>query len=386
MENLGVVQFVIPDLTKCGPACRQAGIQKSMKNFYKNKKVLITGHTGFKGAWLAEILINWGADVIGVSLPPNTSPNLFDVLKLSERIKKNYFCDIRDYNKMLEIFKMEKPEIVFHLAAQPLVRDSYDDPLATHTTNVIGTANILQAAKDAGGVKSMVIITTDKVYENKETIAPYKETDAFGGYDPYSASKAAADIISHSYIRSFFNPESYGVKHNTLVAVARAGNVIGGGDWAKDRLMVDFVRAVYERRESMIIRNPKSVRPWQHVLEPLSGYLMLGEKLYNGDTSKSGAWNFGPDGDGFVEVEEMIKFVLSILGKGEYKIMADDSKHEANLLRLDIEKAKTKLGWLPSINFNEALVKTFAWYESFYQGAKDMREFTDAQINEYFSQ
>jgi CDP-glucose 4,6-dehydratase len=355
-----------------------------MKNFYKNKKVLITGHTGFKGAWLAEILTNWGADVVGISLPPNTEPNLFDALNLKEKIKKNYFCDIRDYGKMLEIYQTEKPEIVFHLAAQPLVRDSYDDPLTAHSTNVMGTANILQAAKEAGGVKSMVIITTDKVYENKEIDYSYKETDPFGGYDPYSASKAAADIVSHSYIRSFFNPEFYGDKHNTLVAVARAGNVIGGGDWAKDRLVVDLIRSVYERKEPMVIRNPGSIRPWQHVLEPLRGYLMLGEKLYNGDIKKSCAWNFGPDEESFVPVEGVIKRGLEILGQGEYKIVADTGKHEAGLLKLDINKAKEELDWQPKWNLNKCLEKTFEWYGLFYKDAGKIRELTDKQIEEYF--
>lgn len=355
-----------------------------MKDFYKNKKVLVTGHTGFKGAWLAEILINWGADVVGVSLPPNTEPNLFDVLDLENRVKKNYFCDIRDYGKMLEIYQAEKPEIVFHLAAQALVRDSYDDPLYTYSANVMGTANILQAAKEVGGVKSMVIITTDKVYENREINYSYKETDPMGGYDPYSASKAAADIVTASYIRSFFNPNDYGIKHKTLVSVTRAGNVIGGGDWAKDRLVVDLIRSVYEKNEPMIIRNPESIRPWQHVLEPLRGYLMLGEKLYNGDVKKSYAWNFGPNEESFVPVEGVIKRGLEILGRGEYKIIADTGKHEAGLLKLDISKAKEELNWQPKWNLNKCLEKTFEWYGLFYKDAEKIRELTDKQIEEYF--
>jgi len=355
-----------------------------MKSFYKNKKVLLTGHTGFKGAWLAQILLNWGAEVVGVSLPPNTAPNLFDSLGLMEKIKRNYFCDIRDYHKLLEIFKSEKPEIVFHLAAQPLVRDSYDDPLTTHSTNVMGTANVLQAIKEIGGVKSAVIITTDKVYENKEWLYPYREIDALGGYDPYSASKAAADVVTSSYIQSFFNPVDLGVKHHTLVAIARAGNVIGGGDWANDRLVTDLMRAVYERQEAVVIRSPKSIRPWQHVLEPLRGYLMLGERLYDGDKKISGAWNFGPDEESFVCVEEFIKRGLKILGKGEYQIVEDKTKHEAGILKLDTHKAKSILNWRPWWSFDQSLSHTFEWYGKFYQDKKQAVDFTSEQINAYF--
>ncbi|PIT88142.1 MAG: CDP-glucose 4,6-dehydratase [Candidatus Magasanikbacteria bacterium CG10_big_fil_rev_8_21_14_0_10_36_32] len=356
-----------------------------MQNFYKNKKVLITGHSGFKGSWLAQILVNWGADVIGISLPPDTKPSLFEVLKLSDRIKKNYFVDIRDFQKLKEIFETEKPEIVFHLAAQPLVRDSYDDPLKTHSTNVIGTANILQVIKEFGGVKSAVIITTDKVYENKERDYSYKETDALGGYDPYSASKAAADIVTNSYIQSFFNPNDFGSKHNTLIAVARAGNVIGGGDWAKDRLVPDMIKAIFEKKEALVIRNPKAVRPWQHVFEPLRGYLMLGQYLYNGETNKSGAWNFGPCEEDFVSVEHLIKEGILILGTGNYNIVEDNSKHEANLLKLNINKAATNLNWFPKWVLKESLKATFEWYGQFCKGSEKMMDITDQQINLYFS-
>jgi CDP-glucose 4,6-dehydratase len=232
----------------------------------------------------------------------------------------------------------------------------------------------------------MVIITTDKVYENKESERPYKETDALGGYDPYSASKAAADIVTGSYIQSFFNPKDFGAKHSTLVSATRAGNVIGGGDWAKDRLVVDLIRSVYERKEPMTIRNPGSIRPWQHVLEPLRGYLMLGERLYNGDVKKSCAWNFGPDEESFVPVEEVIKRGLEILGQGEYKIIADSEKHEAGLLKLDINKAKSELNWQPKWNLDKCLKKTFEWYGQFYKDAKNIVELTDKQIEEYFGE
>lgn len=357
-----------------------------MKEFYKNKRVLITGHTGFKGSWLSQILVNWGADVIGVSLAPNTTPNLFNALGLVDKIRKNYLCDIRDYQKMKEIVELEKPELVFHLAAQPLVRDSYDDPLKTHSTNIMGTANILQAIKEAGGVKSVVVITTDKVYENRESLHLYMESDALGGYDPYSASKAAADIVANSYIQSFFNPNTFGEKHNTLVAIARAGNVIGGGDWGKDRLFVDLIRSVFETKLPMVIRNPKSIRPWQHVLEPLRGYLMLAQQLAEGDITKCGSWNFGPEEESFVRVEEVVKRGLVILGRGEYKIIEDNDKHEANLLKLDIEKAKNSLGWVPKWDLNECLQKTFEWYERFYAKAGDVAELSNKQISLYFDE
>ncbi|MFA6547753.1 MAG: CDP-glucose 4,6-dehydratase [Candidatus Magasanikbacteria bacterium] len=354
-----------------------------MINFYNHKKVLITGHSGFKGAWLTKILCNWGAEVTGISLPPNTIPNLFDTLELSNQIKNNYFVDICDYKKLKEIVSKTKPEIVFHLAAQPLVRDSYDDPLTTYNINIIGTANVLQAIKEVGGVKSAVIITTDKVYENKERPEPYSETDSLGGYDPYSASKAAADIVSYSYIRSFFSPPDFGTKHHTLVGIARAGNVIGGGDWAKDRLIPDMMRAIFERQEDVIIRNPKSIRPWQHVLEPLRGYLLLAEHLYNGKKNLSGAWNFGPYEEGFVCVEDLVRSGISILKRGKYKIVPDNAKHEANILKLDIKKATNELGWKPQLNLKNCLELTFDWYRQFYSGSKNMNDLTNNQINSF---
>jgi len=274
--------------------------------------------------------------------------------------------------------------MVFHLAAQPIVRDSYDDPLSTYSVNTLGTANILQAIKEVGGVKSAVIITTDKVYENKEWPRPYREIDALGGYDPYSASKAAADIVSNSYIKSFFNPDDFGQKHNTLVAIARAGNVIGGGDWANDRLVPDMVRAIFERKEPVTVRNPKAIRPWQHVLEPLKGYLMLGQKLYVGDKNMSGAWNFGPDEDGFVHVEELVKRGIDMLGQGSHEIIEDTSKHEANLLKLDIEKAKNILNWRPKWSFIDGLKATLEWYGQFYGGTEKIEDLTNKQIKAYF--
>lgn len=354
-----------------------------MKAFYKNKKVLITGHTGFKGAWLTQILLNWGAEVTGISLDPNTEPNLFEILGLQSKIH-NHFSDIRDIEAMRTIFNESKPEIVFHLAAQPIVRLSYDDPLGTFSTNVMGTANILEVCKEIHSIKSVVIITTDKVYENKEWHYAYRENDPLGGHDPYSSSKAAADIVANSYIQSFFNPKDFGIKHNTLLAIARAGNVVGGGDWAEYRLIPDVIKAVYHTDTHVEIRNPESVRPWQHVLEPLSGYLMLAQELYNKKKELSGAWNFGPTSDSFVSVRVLAEGAKEILGKGEYIINPDTTKHEANLLKLDINKAIALLGWKPVLSFKETLNLTFSWYKHYYENGEDVVEYTNKQINSFF--
>lgn len=354
-----------------------------MKKFFKEKKILITGHSGFKGSWLTQIMLNWEANVIGISLPPKNSPNLFEALKIKKNIK-NYFIDIRSYEEIKKIFKNEKPDIVFHLAAQALVRDSYDDPLKTYTTNVIGTANILQAIKETNTIKAAIIITTDKVYENKEWVYPYRELDNLGGYDPYSASKASADIVANSYIQSFFNVKDFGKKHNTLVAVARAGNVIGGGDWANYRLIPDIVRAIYERKEEVVIRSPRAIRPWEHVLEPLSGYLELARRLYNKDSSLVGAWNFGPNDESFMQVKEIITKAIKILKKGKFRIEEDTAKHETILLKLDISKAKSILGWKPRFDIEKNLKFTFDWYKKYYEKPEDIIKFTNNQIKSFF--
>ncbi len=355
-----------------------------MKEFYKNKKVLITGHTGFKGAWLEQILLSFGTEVVGISLAPNTDPSLFNILHLKES-GKSYFADIRDVDVMRKIFQDEKPEIVFHLAAQPIVRLSYDDPLTTFSTNVMGTANILEVIKETKSIRSAIIITTDKVYENKEWHYAYRENDPLGGHDPYSSSKAAADIVASSYVQSFFNPKYFEVKHNTLIAIARAGNVIGGGDWAEYRLIPDIIKGIYHEGEDVQIRNPHAVRPWQHVLEPLSGYLMLAEGLYNKKKELSGVWNFGPNNESFVSVKVLVEGATRILGKGGYQIVSDvEAKHEANLLKLDINKAIAILGWKPKLSFDETLALTFDWYKHYYEKGEDMAEFTGKQINSFF--
>ena len=353
---------------------------ENLQEFFKNKKILITGHTGFKGSWLTQVLLNWGAKVSGIALKPNTKPSLFQSLGLEKKIR-NYFCDIRNFKKISEIIKKEKPEIVFHLAAQALVRDSYDDPLYTFETNIIGTANILQAIKEIDTVRASVIITTDKVYENKESGLPFKEDDKLGGHDPYSASKAAAEIVIASYIKSFFNPVDYNKKHKTLVASARAGNVIGGGDWSNDRLVPDLIKGVF-KKEKIIIRNPDAIRPWQYVLEPLYGYLLLAKKLYEGKRKFSGAWNFGPSNRNYVTVKEVVKKALELLKQGSYEIKRDSTKHEARLLRLDSKKAKELLGWQSQLDMKTILKFTFNWYKTFYE-EKDIIDLTNRQINSF---
>ena len=353
-----------------------------MKNFYKNKKILITGHTGFKGGWLARILTNWGADVVGVSLPAHTEPNLFSIFQLKDRLR-HYEVDICNYEELLPVFKKEQPEIVFHLAAQALVRDSYDIPLLTHKVNVFGTAVVMHAIKETPSVAAAVIITTDKVYYNDEKGRPYKEIDPLGGHDPYSASKAAADIIANSYVQSFLHLEKYGNEHKTLTGIVRSGNVFGGGDWSKDRLVPDIIRAVYHDNSDVVLRNPTSVRPWQHVLEPTSGYLLLAKKLYEGDKKYAGAWNFGPNDEMSCSVENMVQRALLYLGRGTYVIVPDKTKPEAGILRLDISKAKELLGWAPRIDLATSLRWTFEWYKSHYE-KQNAGEVADRQINDFF--
>ncbi len=356
---------------------------ENIQRFFHNKKVLITGHTGFKGSWLAKILLNWGTDVMGISLKPTTKPNLFAVLDIEDKIK-NYFCDIRNFKNIKKVIVKEKPEIIFHLAAQPLVRDSYDDPLYTFETNIIGTANILQAVKETDSVKSAVMVTTDKVYEEKEKISRYKEDDKLGGYDPYSSSKAGAEMVINSYVKSFFNPKDYDKKHKTLVASVRSGNVIGGGDWLKDRIMPDIIRSIFEKKEKLILRNPDSIRPWQHVLEPLYGYMLLAKKLYKGEKGFSGAWNFGPNDKNYLTVGELTKKVIRILKQGVYTIKRDLTKHEAVWLKLNIDKTKNILKWRPILNINEILKLTLDWYKGFYD-RKNVVNLTDKQIEFFFN-
>jgi len=350
----------------------------TLDKFYKGKKVIVTGHTGFKGSWLAEILSLWGADVVGVALDPHTEPNLYDVLSLGKKTK-NYILDIRNQTKLEDIFAKEKPDMVFHLAAQAIVKTSYDDPLRTYETNVIGTANVLQSIRHTNSVKAAVIITSDKVYENVEWVHPYREIDRLGGHDPYSASKAAADIIAQSFIRSFFKDET-----SPLVGITRAGNVIGGGDWSANRIVPDVVRAIYEKQESVLIRSPKSIRPWQYVLEPLSGYLLLGKLLYEGDRTKVSTWNFGPNEGNFVTVLDIVKYGTDIMAKGDYKIIPNPDFHEAGLLKLDISKARSYLHWHPKFDLKQTMEYTFGWYKKYYEEPEKIVAYSEKQIKDFF--
>ena len=351
-------------------------------NIYKGKKVLITGHTGFKGSWLALWLKQLGAEVLGYSLKPPTNPNHFELLDLNII---SIIGDIRDREKLFSVFEDFKPDIVFHLAAQPLVRYSYKHPLETLETNIIGTANVFEACKRTNSVKAIVNITSDKCYENKEWVWGYRENDPMGGYDPYSASKGCAELITSSYRNSFFNSKEYGKTHNILLASARAGNVIGGGDWSQDRLIPDIVKAA-SKGETVFIRSPDAIRPWQHVLEPLSGYLFLGQKLLEGKKEFADGWNFGPDDENIVPVKEIVKLSKEYWEDIKYSInpqLAD--LHEAKLLKLDCSKAKFLLNWKPVWDINTTLSKTINWYKDFYQNGKvntykDLEEYIqDAQ-------
>ncbi|MCP3924068.1 MAG: CDP-glucose 4,6-dehydratase [Desulfobacterales bacterium] len=346
-------------------------------NSYKNKKILITGHTGFKGSWLAFWLSQMGADVLGYSLAPNTTPNHFSMLDLSI---ESVIGDILDREKLFDIFKAFQPEVVFHLAAQPLVRQSYNEPVETLQTNIIGTANVLDACRKEYSVKAVINITSDKCYENKEWPWGYRENDPMGGYDPYSVSKGCSELVTSAYRNSYFNPDEYGKKHNTLLASVRAGNVIGGGDWAKERIITDLMEAV-SKGKKLIIRNPGATRPWQHVLEPLYGYLLLGNKLLEGKNEFAEAWNFGPNDDGAISVLQMVQEMGKFWGKIDYEIEQNkNNPHEANLLKLDCAKARSKLNWKSLWDSSITFAKTVEWYKCYYENQQVV---TESQLKEY---
>lgn len=341
--------------------------------FFKGKRVFITGHSGFKGAWLYTWLRLLGAEVAGYSLPPETNPSLFALLYPNPP-QNSTFGDILDARALEGAMLKFSPEIVFHLAAQPIVRRSYSEPVNTYAVNVMGTLNVLETARKAGTVKAFVNITTDKCYENRETGKPFVETDPMGGYDMYSSSKACSEILSASYRRSFLG-KSY------ALATARAGNVIGGGDWAADRLVPDCMRAIAAGKP-VEIRSPASVRPWQHVLEPLGGYMLLAQKLFERGAEFADAFNFGPEPDSFLRVDEVVRQIISSYGAGEMLVRQSDSLHEASLLRLDISKAKSVLGWKPAFSPQRAISETAAWYKAFYEG-EDPEKTIIAQIQNF---
>ena len=334
-------------------------------NFYKGKRALVTGHTGFKGSWLSIWLHELGAEVVGVAHDPFTERDNFVLSGIGKKIKADIRADIRDGQKMKEIFAEYQPEIVFHLAAQPLVRLSYDEPVMTYETNVMGTINVMEAIRATDSVKVGVMITTDKCYDNKEQMRGYKEDDPFGGYDPYSSSKGACEIAIQSWRRSFFNPNDYGKKHHVSLASVRAGNVIGGGDWALDRIIPDCIKAL-EADKVIEIRSPKAIRPWEHVLEPLSGYMMLAQKMWEYPTEYCEGWNFGPENDSVSTVWDVATKLVQNFGKGELKdVSAPNAVHEANLLMLDITKAKTRLGWKPRLDAKQTINLVADWYKRY---------------------
>lgn len=355
------------------------GRMKNFNNVYKGKRVLVTGHTGFKGSWLSIWLKELGAEVIGYSLEAYTEKDNFVLSHLSEKIV-DIRGDIRDRKHLREIFDKYKPEIVFHLAAQPLVRLSYDIPVETYETNLMGSINILEEIRSCENTKIGIMITTDKCYENKEQIWGYRENESFGGYDPYSSSKGACEIAIQSWRNSFFNPKDY-EKHGKSIASVRAGNVIGGGDWAKDRIVPDCIRALEEDRD-IEIRSPKSIRPWEHVLEPLSGYLLLGQRMMEDPIKYCEGWNFGPNLDAIVNVWEVAEKIVKNYGKGKLKDISDpNALHEAKLLLLDITKSRFELGWKPTLTIDESIGLTTEWYKRYKK--EDVYELCVEQINKF---
>lgn len=332
--------------------------------FYKGKKVLVTGHTGFKGSWLSIWLHMMGAEVVGLALDPFSERDNYVLSDIVNKIKADLRVDIRNGQLIKDIFQQYKPEIVFHLAAQPLVRLSYDIPVETYEVNVMGTINVLEAVRATDSVKVAIMITTDKCYENKEQIWGYRENEAMGGYDPYSSSKGAAEIAIASWRSSYFNPLQY-EKHGKSIASVRAGNVVGGGDWAQDRIIPDCIRALEKGRE-IAIRSPKAIRPWQHVLEPLSGYLLLAQKMWFEPTKYCEGWNFGPRMDSIVDVWTVAQYVVTEYGNGSLKDISDPTAlHESKLLILDINKAFFELGWAPKMNIKQCIALTVDWYRRY---------------------
>ena len=350
----------------------------SLQTFYKGRRVLVTGHTGFKGGWMVTWLKMMGSQVTGIALPPEPGrQSLFDSAQVQKGMHSN-FTDIRDFETVRHIVQQDKPEIVFHLAAQALVRRSYRNPLETFASNVMGTVHVLEAARSTSSVRAIVVVTSDKCYENREWVWGYREQDPLGGSDPYSSSKACTELVAAAYRRSFFaNAEG------ALLASARAGNVFGGGDWSEDRLVPDLVRGIINKRK-IVIRNPHALRPWQHVLEPLHGYLLLAHWLWQRKREFADAWNFGPREDP-IKVSDLAKRVIALWGDGQIEIRKNAGRlHEAHHLRLDCSKAQTLLGWRTYLTIDEGLRLTVDWYRRFAKDPQQAQELTRSQISKYF--
>jgi CDP-glucose 4,6-dehydratase len=356
---------------------------KKLQQTYQGKKVFLTGHTGFKGAWMLKTLSLLGAEVKGYALAPQTPNDLYHLID-GDAICESVIADLRDKQRLEAEILSFQPDFVFHLAAQPLVRLSYEIPSETFMVNAIGTAHVLDAVRLLDKKCDLVLITTDKVYHNNEWLYPYRENDRLGGYDPYSASKACTELVIDSYRSSFFNTKTYAT-HQKAIAVARAGNVIGGGDWSQDRLIPDIAKA-FAVEKPVVIRNPNSVRPWQHVLEPVIGYLLLGAHLAVKPIQFSQAYNFGPHLSDALPVEEMLKLAIASWGKGEYVVeQIAGQPHEAGLLKLDISKAINELHWQPKMNAQQAVSMTMDWYSEFAKNKENISEFTMQQIKQFIS-
>lgn len=359
---------------------------KLFQKVYKGKRILITGHTGFTGSWLTLWLLELGAKIIGYALKPPTNPNLFEIINLEEKIIHTV-NDIKNEKKILSVFDRYQPEFIFHLAAQPLVRLSYKKPRLTYETNIMGTVNLLEALRKNNCAEVCIIITSDKCYENKEWIYGYREIDPMGGYDPYSSSKGCVELITNCYRRSFFNPKKYGEEHHVSLSSARAGNIIGGGDWSDDRLIPDCIKALFSGDE-IVIRNPTAIRPWQYVLEPLYGYLLLGALMCEDGVKYSSGWNFGPENENLLTVEEVIKFIIDYWDGGRYRIDSSNQYHEAKLLKLDTTKAKAFLSWNQTYAVHESLQRTINWYKAYYDniGGDEMIKLTKKEITDFIVQ
>jgi len=348
--------------------------------FWKGKKVFLTGHTGFKGGWLSLWLASMGAKVAGYALAPNTTPNLFEVLAIDSLIEKSHIADIRDLEALQKAMAEANPDVVIHMAAQPLVRYSYVHPVETYATNVMGTVHVLESMRTIDSVRATVVVTTDKCYENKEWVWGYRENEPMGGYDPYSNSKGCAELVTSAYRQSYFSsPNS-----TNKIASVRAGNVIGGGDWSEDRLIPDAIKA-FELNKPLMIRNPMATRPWQHVLEPLSGYLILAQALYEKGPTFASGWNFGPSDEDNRSVQEVVDLLISGWGdSASWEKEGAKQPHEASLLKLDCSKARTQLGWVPKWDLETATQKIVDWQKAF-QEKENMQEVSLLQINQYMS-
>lgn len=350
--------------------------------FWAGKRVLLTGHTGFKGSWMSLWLTELGAEVVGYSLPPLAPPCNFAASRVEERLQRSIYADIRDFLQVAKCVAEFKPDIVFHMAAQPLVRFSYQEPMETFETNIMGTVHVLEAIRRHPSAKAIVVVTSDKCYENREWAWGYREYEAMGGHDPYSSSKGCAELVTASYRSSFFAPDDHS-QHGVGLATARAGNVIGGGDCSIDRLVPDLLRA-HLRHDELVIRNPASIRPWQYVLEPLSGYLILAERLFKEGTRYAEAWNFGPSHEDAIPVKELIERLSSRLdGKLNYRIQTNPAAlHEASVLKLDCSKATARLGWRPRTTIDDALGLIAEWHNGLLEG-DDMQALSLSQINKF---